>query len=35
MKPREWVHCLRGGDGVELLEAAFDQHVYERPMHDT
>ena len=32
---REWVRYRSGTDGVELLEASFDQHVYERHIHDT
>jgi AraC-like DNA-binding protein len=31
----EWVRCPRGPSGVELLEAAFDRHVFDRHMHDT
>ena len=31
----EWVRCSRGADGVELLEAEFERHVYDRHMHDT
>jgi AraC-like DNA-binding protein len=29
------VRYRAGTDGVELLEASFDQHVYERHIHDT
>jgi AraC-like DNA-binding protein len=29
------VRCPRGAGGVELLEAAFDRHVFDRHMHDT
>jgi AraC-like DNA-binding protein len=32
---REWVRYRAGTDGVELLEAAFDRHVYERHIHET
>src|SRR5688500_11402056 len=32
---REWVRYRSGTDGVALLEASFDQHVYERHIHDT
>jgi len=32
---REWVRYRPATDGVELLEASFDQHVYERHIHDT
>ena len=35
MNPREWIYCPRGCDGVELLEAAFDRHVYDRHIHGT
>jgi AraC-like DNA-binding protein len=31
----EWVRCPRGPSGVELLEAAFHRHVFDRHMHDT
>jgi AraC-like DNA-binding protein len=31
---RERAVCFQGGDGVELLEAAFDRHVYDRHTHD-
>ena len=33
--PREWARCRQGRDGIELLEASFDWHVYDRHMHDT
>lgn len=32
---REWVRYCLGNEGVELLEASFEQHVYERHIHDT
>lgn len=32
---REWVSCPRGAPGVELLEAEFERHVYDRHMHET
>lgn len=32
---REWSRATHGGPGVELLEAAFDHHVYDRHSHDT
>lgn len=32
---REWVQYRAGTDGVELLEASFDRHVYERHIHET
>ncbi|MGH9239153.1 MAG: AraC family ligand binding domain-containing protein [Vicinamibacterales bacterium] len=32
---RAWVRYRAGSDGVELLEASFDQHVYERHIHET
>ena len=32
---REWARAAHGGPGVELLEAAFDHHVYDRHSHDT
>jgi AraC-like DNA-binding protein len=35
LRPREWVRYFCGNDGVELLEASFEQHVYERHIHDT
>jgi AraC-like DNA-binding protein len=34
-RPREWVRYRSGTEGVELLEASFEQHVYERHIHDT
>src|SRR5215475_13519532 len=33
--PPERTECPRGSDGVELLHAEFDRHVYDRHMHDT
>ena len=27
-------HCIVG-DGIEVLQAAFERHVFERHMHDT
>jgi AraC-like DNA-binding protein len=35
LRSREWVRYCSGREGVELLEAAFEQHVYERHIHDT
>ena len=32
---REWARWHRCDSGIELLEAAFEAHVYERHMHDT
>jgi AraC-like DNA-binding protein len=32
---REWIRYRTGNEGVDLLEAAFEQHVYERHIHDT
>jgi len=32
---REWVRYRAGTDGVELLEASFDRHIYERHIHET
>jgi AraC-like DNA-binding protein len=32
--PREWAECPPGRDGVELLQASFEHHVYDRHMHD-
>lgn len=29
------MQCTAGGSGVELLEAHFERHVYDRHMHDT
>jgi AraC-like DNA-binding protein len=34
-QPREWIRYSPGNEGVELLEASFEQHVYERHIHDT
>jgi AraC-like DNA-binding protein len=31
----DWARIRRGGTGVELLEAAFEHHVYDRHSHDT
>jgi len=31
---REWAECPPGRDGVELLQARFEHHVYDRHMHD-
>ena len=30
----EWAECPPGRDGVELLQASFEHHVYDRHMHD-
>jgi AraC-like DNA-binding protein len=30
----EWAECPPGRDGVELLQASFTHHVYDRHMHD-
>ncbi len=35
MKTAEWVRCPPGSDGVELLAAAFERHMYGRHIHDT
>jgi hypothetical protein len=35
MNQREWADSLPGCDGVELLQARFERHVYDRHMHDT
>ena len=35
LRQREWVRYRPGHEGVELLEASFEQHVYERHIHDT
>jgi AraC-like DNA-binding protein len=35
VRSREWVRYCSGKEGVELLEASFEQHVYERHIHDT
>jgi AraC-like DNA-binding protein len=35
MNQREWVDSPPGRDGVELLQARFEHHVYDRHMHDT
>jgi AraC-like DNA-binding protein len=35
LRRREWVRYQSVDDGVELLEASFEQHVYERHIHDT
>ena len=35
LQGREWVRYRSAKDGVELLEASFEQHVYERHIHDT
>jgi AraC-like DNA-binding protein len=34
MSHREWVECPPGRDGIELLQARFERHVYDRHMHD-
>ena len=34
MKPSEWVRCPPGGDGAELLEAAYERHLYERHIRE-
>lgn len=34
-RSREWARATHGGPGVELLEAAFDHHVYDRHWHNT
>ena len=31
----DWARARPGGTGVELLEAAFEHHVYDRHSHDT
>lgn len=35
MNQQEWADAPPGCDGVELLQARFDRHVYDRHMHDT
>lgn len=35
LRRSEWVRYCSGENGVELLEASFEQHVYERHIHDT
>ena len=35
LRRREWVRYRSGTQGVELLEASFAQHIYERHIHDT
>ena len=35
LRRREWVRYCSGSEGVELLEASFEHHVYERHIHDT
>lgn len=35
MNQQEWADARPGRDGVELLQARFDRHVYDRHMHDT
>jgi AraC-like DNA-binding protein len=35
MRSGEWARATPGGRGVELLEAAFEHHVYDRHSHDT
>jgi AraC-like DNA-binding protein len=32
---RDWARAARGGRGVELLEAAFEHHAYDRHSHET
>jgi len=32
---REWARCIHRDDGIDLLEAAFERHVYERHIHET
>lgn len=32
---QEWANSPPGCDGVELLQARFERHVYDRHMHDT
>ena len=34
-RSRERVHCPPGRNGVELLEAEFERHVFDRHMHET
>jgi AraC-like DNA-binding protein len=31
----DWARARRGGRGVELLEAEFEHHIYDRHSHDT
>ena len=35
MNQQEWADCPAGRNGVELLQARFERHVYDRHMHDT
>src|SRR5262245_47326740 len=35
MKRREWLDCPPGPDGIELLQASFDRHVYDRDIHES
>lgn len=35
MNQQEWADCPPGRNGVELLQAIFERHVYDRHMHDT
>lgn len=35
LHPHEWVRYHSGKEGVELFEASFEHHVYERHIHDT
>jgi AraC-like DNA-binding protein len=35
MNEREWADSPPGCDGVELLHARFERHVYDRHIHDT
>ncbi|HWW60022.1 MAG TPA: AraC family transcriptional regulator [Thermoanaerobaculia bacterium] len=34
MRDRDWARFRRGSDGVELFEADFDRHVFDRHIHD-
>jgi AraC-like DNA-binding protein len=34
-RPRESFDCPAGPDGIELLQASLDQHVYDRHIHDS
>lgn len=35
LTPHEWVRYCSSDAGVDLLEASFEHHVYERHIHDT
>ena len=33
--PSEWIDCPAGRDGIELLHASLDRHVYDRHIHES